>query len=69
MTPSKAKQVIKAALDSKGLPYTKLTARTVGFSDLARDSSIFVKIHGWVPNPYWDELRGMAKQNGFCIEA
>jgi hypothetical protein len=65
MTP---KQIIKMELDKRGLPYTKLTARKVDFTDLARASCIFVKIHGWQPNPAWDELKAIAVANGFRIE-
>ena len=67
MTASKAKKIIREKLNQLGLQY-RLTAKTVSFSDLARGDCIFVKIHGWKPNPLWDELDKTAKQNGFCIE-
>src|SRR5208337_4459346 len=35
----------------------------------ARGSSIFVTIHGWQPNPAWDELKKIAIANGFRVEA
>jgi len=69
MTPSNAKQIVKMALESRGLPFTKLTARTVNFSDLARGRCLFVAIHGWQPNPAWDEIKQVASDAGFCIEA
>ena len=50
------------------MPFTKLTARTVNFTDLARASCIFVKIHGWQPNPVWVELKRIAVAHGFHIE-
>lgn len=68
MTATEAKRIIKSALDEKGLLYTKLTARTTDFTDLARAKCVFVKIHGWVGGPRWDELRDIAVQNGFRIE-
>jgi hypothetical protein len=68
MTPNAAKKIIRAELEARKLPYTKLTAKTIGFVDLARDSKIFVSIHGWKPNPAWDELQRVAHSNGFCIE-
>ena len=68
-TPADAKRIIEAALTARKLPFTKLTARTVGFQDLARADCIFVKIHGWTPNPVWEELKLIAKQHHFCIEA
>ena len=69
MTPYKAKQIIKSELGELGLPYTKLTARTVGFSDLARTSCIFVKVHGWKPGPAWGALETLAVEHGFRVEA
>jgi hypothetical protein len=69
MTPTAAKKIMAAAMSERGLSFDKLTARTVGFSDLARGQAIFVKVHGWKPNPAWDELRAIAAENGFRIEA
>ena len=69
MTTYQAKKIIRQALEQFGLSYTKLTARTVGFSDLARDSCIFVQIHGFEPSPIWSQLKEIAKCNGFCIES
>ena len=68
VTTFQAKNIIKNELNKRELPYNKLTARTIGFSDLLRGDCIFVKIHGWNPNPQWDELKNIAKENGFCIE-
>lgn len=62
------KKIIQVELDKRNLPYTKLTAKTIGFSDLARGSCVFVKIHGWQPNPAWDEIKAIAVANGFRIE-
>jgi hypothetical protein len=78
LTPAGAKKIIKAELEKRNLPYTKLTAKTISFSDLARASCIFVKIHGWsslatssiaVGEPSaWSQLKEVAIQNGFRIE-
>ena len=68
MTPCNAKQIIRDALEERDLTFSKLTARTVSFADLARDSAIFVKIHGLEPSPAWDELVILAKENGFRVE-
>lgn len=69
MTVNEAKWLIKAELERRKLPYTKLTARTIDFTDLARASCVFVKVHGWVPNPQWTELKAIAVANGFRIES
>jgi len=69
MTTSQAKTIIKQAIESRGLQFAKLTAKTVDFTDLARCSRIFVKVHGWQPNPAWSDLQAIAKTNGFCVEA
>jgi len=67
MTAAKAKKLLKAELDKRGLPYTKLTAKNVGFSDLARDECVFVTVHGWQPNPAASELEKLAKRDGYRI--
>lgn len=69
LTANDAKKIIQKELDSRGLSYTKLTARTIGFTDLARDSKIFVKIHGWKGDKSWDDIKKVAHDNHFCIEA
>lgn len=69
LTPNAAKRIVQRWLDSEALPYTKLAAKTVSFADLARDSCIFVKVHGWKPNPAWVVLDQVAKRNGFRVEA
>lgn len=68
ITVHKAKKIIKAELDRRGLNY-KLTARTISFVDLARASCVFVRIHGWKPNPMWSEIKKVAIENGFRIES
>jgi hypothetical protein len=69
MTPLRAKKIIKLKLDELGLKYEKLTARTINFSDLTRASCVFVKVHGWKPNPQWEILQLLAKNNDFRVEA
>lgn len=68
ITLNNAKKIIARALEERQLSFTKLTARTINFSDLARGDCVFVAIHGWQPNPAWDDLKTLAKSNGFCIE-
>jgi len=69
VTPNQAKKLLKGELERLQLPFTKLTAKTVGFQDLARDSKVFVTVHGWQANPAWEGLESFAKQNGFCVSA
>ena len=68
ITVNEAKKIIKGKLDADKLPYTKLTARTVGFQDLARGDCVFVKVHGWQPSPAWSDLEALARSNGFRVE-
>lgn len=73
MTTHQAKKLLKGYLDANGLGYTKLTARTISFSDLARASCIFVKIHGYVASKPgistdWADMKRFAVGNGFRIE-
>lgn len=69
MDAVQAKKIIEAKLNALGLSYAKLTARKVGFQDLARGDCVFVKVHGWKPDPLWDVLVKLAKANGFRVEA
>ena len=68
MTNNEAKKIIAKKLSDLNLPTFKLTAKTIDFSDLARASKLFVKIHGWQPSPLWDNLQKVAKENGFLIQ-
>jgi len=68
MTNPQAKKLVREFLDKHNLPYTKVTARTVSFQDLARDSCIFVTVHGWQPSPLWNEMAALAHQGGFCVQ-
>lgn len=61
-----AKKLLKKELAEYGMT-NKLTAKTVGFSDLARDSCVFVTIHNWEINPIWVHLDNFAKDNGFRV--
>ena len=69
ITPHKAKKLLAAELTAKGLPFTKLTARHVDFTDLARAMPLFVTIHGWEPNPALGDLERFAKGHGFYVRA
>ena len=70
MTTHQAKKLVKSWLENNVKDTTfKLTARTVDFTDLARGGCIFVKVHGWKPNPLWFNLQNIAKENGFRVEA
>jgi hypothetical protein len=68
MTTHQAKKIIRALLDREQLPYRTLTARTISFADLARESCIFVAIHGWVLSEKWEIVRAEAIRNGFRVE-
>jgi hypothetical protein len=67
MTPQTAKKLVKAFLDTEGLAYTKLTVRTVDFTDLGRDKKMVLTVHGWQPNPKWDAVRAIGTLSGFLV--
>jgi len=67
MNITNAKQAIREALRALGLS-NKVTARTIDFTDLARQRVIFVKVHDWNPNPAAIELEALGQRNGFRIE-
>ena len=68
ITPFEAKKNLAAHLKALGFNYTKLTARTVRFTDLARSECVFVKIHGWQPHPGYSLVTDFAVENGFRVE-
>jgi len=68
MTTNEAKKIIMDHMVKHGIHFDKLTAKTVGFSDLARGRMIFVKIHGWRPCPALLGIKDLAKENGFRVE-
>lgn len=69
MTPRAAGAAIRVALKGRALPFTKVRARTVSFSDLARASKVFVTVEGWrADRSMADELRAIGKANGFIVD-
>lgn len=69
VTVAEAKRLVRQALASLGRGDLKITAKTIGFTDLARASCIFVKVHGWTPHNGWRGLQELARANGFRMEA
>jgi len=67
VTPRFARKLIKKKLTSLGLS-NRVSARTVGFSDLARVSVVYVTIHNWRPNPIAGTLREYASSWGFYVD-
>ena len=72
MTPRQASKIIKEDLARRGIAFAKVSARTVGFVDLARDSKVFVSIEGMQATneqkrEIYPQLKELAKQNGFLI--
>lgn len=67
MDATRAKAIIRTELEARRLPFARLTSRTVGFSDLARESCVFVTVHGWGPNPQAEALETVARSHGFRV--
>jgi hypothetical protein len=67
-SPAACKRVIADALASVGRA-NRLSARTIGFEDLGGGSMVFVTIHDWHPDPFFDLLRGIARDHGFRVQA
>ena len=68
ITARKARKLLIDFMTEEGLPFTKLTARTISFQDLARARRIFVKVYGWIPSPDWAKVREFAVAHGFSVE-
>ncbi len=69
MTTNEAKKLLREYLTEFEIPFTKLTAKTVGFSDLARGDCVFVQVHGFSKWAEWVNVKCFAGHNGFCVES
>jgi len=68
-TPAEAKARVKVVLEALALPFEKLTAKTTSFSSLGYGSGLFVKIHGWKPNPALGVVEEALKGSGIIVQA
>jgi len=70
VTTSEAKRLVKGWLADHGLAADGLSASTVGFSDLARGSAVFVTVRGFSSSNPEDfrELEEFVKANDFLVE-
>jgi hypothetical protein len=64
----RASSIIKAELVKRGLPFSRVHARTVDLTDLARAHAVFVIVEGWEPNPQAVEIKNLARAHGFHVE-
>ena len=55
MTMAEAKKDLKRILAQHGIEYSRITGKTVSFMDLARDSRMFLTVHGVVWPSYVQE--------------
>jgi len=75
LTPAQAKKLIASQLADKGITVARLSAKTVGFSDLARAECVFVTVTGYPfdgengnNTNYWHNvLKPFAVANGFRV--
>jgi cation transport regulator ChaB len=66
---SESKQLVSGWLAEHGLSAEKVSGKTVGFSDLAREAAVpFITIHGWEPNPVAEDLQAWAASHGFRVD-
>ena len=68
MNAREASATVKAELTRRGLAFSKVTARTVSFVDLAREDGVVVKIHGWKPAPVANEILHFGRMNKIIVE-
>mgnify|MGYP001558854388 CR=1 FL=1 len=66
-TARQATAAVKDWLSSRYLDASRVSARTVSFSDLARCSRIFVEVGNWKPNPIAKDLKEYAQIQGFHV--
>lgn len=68
LTPNDAKKIVQGALWNHDIAHTKLTAKTIHFVDLARESRIFVTIYGAPMTERLVDVEKLAKSRGFSIQ-
>jgi hypothetical protein len=72
MTAREASRLTKQVCVDLNIPHTKISAKTIGFSDLGRGERVFVTVHGWergyeAPARY-ALLADVAKKHGFSVD-
>ena len=68
-TPRRASALIRNAIKSMGIETAKVTASTVGFTDLARCSRIFVRVRPWAyDKEKSDTLHSIGDSWGFYLD-
>lgn len=70
---SDARKKLADFMAEKGYKYDKMSAKTIGFYDLARGSAVFVTVRGlqvtsdtWAPMV--QDIKAFGKQNGFIVD-
>jgi len=69
MKPATAKKLVENFLHERKIEVQKVTAKTVSFEDLARDSKTFVSVHNAPNGMYWEDLQRLAIENGFKVNS
>lgn len=69
--PNECKKTAAIILQGLDITYSKLTAKTISFEDLARDSRVFVTVHDIKFNSVntWELAKKTAAQHGFRLTA
>ena len=64
-----ARKLAKEWLENNGVQYSKITTKTVGFSDLARASKVFVtvRLFSFIEPDKYANARKFATDNGFIF--
>jgi hypothetical protein len=68
LTPARAKKILIEEMNRLEISYSKLTAQTVCFGDLARASCLFVKIYEFNTPQHAEKLEAMARKHGFRVQ-
>ena len=72
MTSREASKLIKQTCIEQKIPFAKVSAQTVSFSDLARGDRVFVTVFGWIQNDdsasRYALLHNIARINGFSVD-
>jgi hypothetical protein len=66
-TALKARRLLTAYLTEHRIPFSGMTARTVSFTDLARDSMVFITLAANITPEAWIGITHFAGTHGFRV--
>lgn len=68
MTVNQVKQLVVAELANREIGFSKISAKSVSFADLARASAVFIEVRGvYQVIPDYEQLKAKVRAEGFIL--